>query len=91
MSVSLAACLLVGSALAACGAFALGWRRSLGEALVALPMLGAGAAVCLAGASRFAALRQDPSTGQELAALVCVSALAAVILAAGWTRRGTAR
>lgn len=91
MTGPLTLCLVAGSAIAACGVFALTWRRSVAEALVALPMLAGGAAICLAGVSRFAALRQDPSTGQELAALVCVGALAAVILGVGWTGRGVAR
>ena len=91
MTVSLVSCLFAGCAVAACGVLALGWRRSPADALVALPTLAAGAAICLAGASRFAALRQDPLTGQELAALVCVAALAAVVLGVGWSTRGTPR
>jgi hypothetical protein len=91
VTVTLVSCLYAGCAVAACGVFALGWRRSPTDALVAVPALAAGAAICLAGASRFAALRQDPLTGQELAALVCVAALAAVVLGVGWTARGTPR
>lgn len=89
--ITLVPCLLVGSALAVCGVFALGWRRSAAEALVGLPMIASGAAVCMAGASRFAALRQDAATGQELAALLCVAALAGVILGVGWAGRGVPR
>lgn len=88
---SLVSCLLVGSAITGCGVFALAWRRSPTEALVALPMVGAGIAICFAGASRFAALRQDPDTGQEMAALVSLLALAWTILAVGWASRGTSR
>ena len=91
MSVTLAACLVVGSAVAACGALAVLWRRSLGESLVALPILAAGAAICLAGASRFAALRQDPLTGQEMAIMVSLIALAGTLLGTGWIGRGTGR
>ena len=91
MSVTLAACLIVGSAVAACGALAVLWRRSPGELLVAIPVLGAGGAICLAGVSRFAALRQDPLTGQEMAILVCLVALAGVLLGTGWTGRGAGR
>jgi NADH:ubiquinone oxidoreductase subunit K len=91
MTVSLVACLVVGSAIAACGALGVLWRRSLGESLVALPILAAGAAICLAGASRFAALRQDPLTGQEMAIMVSLAALAGTLLGTGWIGRGTGR
>jgi hypothetical protein len=88
MNASLVACLVLGSALTACGAFALAWRPR-GDRLVALPLLAAGSCVCLAGVSRFAALRQDPLTGQELAALVSLTALVSTVLAVGWAVRET--
>jgi NADH:ubiquinone oxidoreductase subunit K len=91
MNVTLAACLVVGSAVAACGVLAVLWRRSLGESLVALPILAAGGAICLAGASRFAALRQDPLTGQEMAIMVSLVALSATLLGTAWIGRGTGR
>jgi multisubunit Na+/H+ antiporter MnhC subunit len=91
VNVTLASCLVVGSAITGCGVFALVWRRSLTDALVGIPMIAAGIGICFAGASRFAALRQDPDTGQEMAALVSLVALAWTILAAGWGSRGTSR
>jgi hypothetical protein len=91
VSLSFSYALALGAVLVCCGAFAAGWRRDRGGALTALPLLTAGAAICLAGVSRFAANRQDPDTGQELAALVAVAGLAAVILGAAWSGRGAAR
>jgi hypothetical protein len=82
---------VLGSAIASCGVLAVLWRRSLGESLVALPLLAAGAAICLAGASRFAALRQDPLAGQEMAVLVSLLCLAWTVLGTGWSGRGTGR
>lgn len=86
MSLSLAQALVAGGALVACGAFAASWRREPAGALVALPMLAAGAAICLAGVTRFAS-RQEHAAGQELAALVLIVSLAAAIVGAAWTRR----
>jgi hypothetical protein len=84
---SLAGVLSVGAALIACGAFSAVWGQGAARRLIALPVLAAGAALCLAGVSRFAAGRADPDTGQELAALVAVAALAATILGTTWARR----
>jgi len=84
----LAGALSMGVALIACGVFAAAWSRDPARRLAALPVLAAGVALCLAAASRFAAGRADPDTGQELAALVTMAALAATILGAGWTRGG---
>jgi hypothetical protein len=83
--------LAAGAALGCSGAFAVGWRRARDGGLAALPALSAGAAICLAGASRFAAARQDAATGQELAALVLLAGLAAAVLGAAWSGRGAAR
>jgi hypothetical protein len=82
--------LVVGAALIASGAFAAAWGRGPARQLVALPVLAAGAAICLAGVSRLASGRADPDTGQELAGLVVAGALAATVLGAAWARRGDA-
>ena len=82
---------MLGSAIGACGFLAALWRRSAADSLVALPLVAAGAAICLAGASRFAALRQDPLTGQEMAIMAGLLGLAWTLLGAGWTRRGADR
>jgi hypothetical protein len=89
VTLSFAAALVVGALLTSCGAFTAAWRRERGTALAALPMLTAGAAVCMAGASRFAAGAADLETGRELAVLVSVVGLAAAILAAAWGREET--
>jgi len=83
--------LAVGAVLLSCGAFTAVWRRERGGSLAALPMLVAGAAVCLAGASRFSAGAADPSTGEELAVLVSVAGLAAAVLGVAWAGKGAAR
>src|SRR5205807_1493373 len=77
VTLTFAAALGVGALLVACGAFTAAWRREGGPALAALPMLAAGAAVCVAGASRFSAGAADAQTGEELAVLVSVVGLAA--------------
>jgi hypothetical protein len=89
--VSVAAALAVGAALLASGAFAALRGGGAARQLAALPVLGAGASIALAGAARLAAGRADPDSGQELAALVAVAALAATILGVAWARRGAAR
>lgn len=91
MTVTIAHALVVGAVLLGCGALAAAWRRTPSGALAALPMIGAGAAIALAGMGRFAAGPRDPHTGQELAVLVTVAALALTILGAAWSGRGTAR
>jgi hypothetical protein len=87
MTMSFAAALVVGSLLFACGAFTAAWRRERASALAALPMLAAGAIVCMAGVTRFSAGAQDPQTGQELAVFASVLGLAAAILGAAWARK----
>jgi hypothetical protein len=91
VTLTFAAALGVGALLVACGAFTAAWRREEGSALVALPMLAAGAAVCAAGASRFSAGAADPQTGEELAALALVVGLAAAILGRALTGRRAER
>jgi len=54
-------------------------------------MLAAGAAVCMAGVSRFSAGAADPQTGEELAALAAVVGLAAAILGRAMTGRRAER
>ncbi|HKF75825.1 MAG TPA: hypothetical protein VKF59_06760 [Candidatus Dormibacteraeota bacterium] len=83
MSLSFAQVLIVASLLLGCGALAAARRL-----LAALPSLAAGAALCMAGVARFAAGRQDPDTGRELAVLVLVLGLATAILGAAWARGG---
>jgi hypothetical protein len=85
------AALVVGALLISCGAFTAAWRRERASALAALPMLAAGAVVCMAGVTRFSAGAQDPQTGQELAVLASVLGLAGAILGAAWARKGAAR
>ncbi|HSR25260.1 MAG TPA: hypothetical protein VLW53_17015, partial [Candidatus Eisenbacteria bacterium] len=60
-------------------------------ALAALPMMVAGAAICLAGAGRFSAGAADPDTGQELAVLVSLGGLATAILGVAWAGKGAPR
>jgi len=91
MSLSFGHALVVGAALLSAGALVGVWRRDEGQALAALPALTGGAAICMAGVTRFAAAGHSPETGQELAALICVAGLAASILGAAWTRRRHAR
>jgi hypothetical protein len=54
-------------------------------------MLAAGAAVCVAGVSRFAAGSTDAQTGEELAALVSVAGLAGAIVGRAFTGRRVER
>jgi hypothetical protein len=91
VTLTFASALIVGALLVSCGAFTAAWRREAGAALVALPMLAAGAAVCVAGVSRFSAGSADAQTGQELAALVSVVGLAAAILGRAMTGRRVER
>jgi hypothetical protein len=90
VTLTFAAALAVGALLVSCGAFTAAWRRE-GAALAALPMFAAGAAVCMAGVTRFSAGAADPQTGQELAVLAVVVGLAAAILGRAFTGRRTER
>ena len=91
MTLSFGHTLVAGAALLSAGALAAVWRRDEGQALAALPALTGGAAICMAGVTRFATAGHSPETGQELAALICIVGLAASILGAAWTRRRPAR
>jgi len=83
--------LIVGGVLVSSGALAAVWRRNEPAALAAVPVLAAGAAVCMAGVTRFAAGARSLETGHELAALICVMGLATSILGAAWMRGRAAR
>jgi hypothetical protein len=89
--VSFAQALVVGGVLVSSGTLAAVWRRNQATAMAAVPVLAAGAAVCTAGVTRFAAGARSLETGQELAALICVMALATSILGAAWMRGRAAR
>ncbi len=91
MTLTFAAPLAVGALLVSCGAFTAAWRREGGTALAALPMLAAGAAVCMAGVTRFSAASGDAQTGQELAVLALVVGVAAAILGRALAGRRTER
>ena len=91
MNLTFSAALVVGALLVSCGAFTAAWRRERGAALAAVPMLVAGAAICLAGASRFSAGAADPDTGRELAVRVSVAGLACAILGVAWAGKGAPR
>jgi len=49
-----------------------------------VPLWVAGGGVIMAGVIRFAALRRDPLSGQEFAAVLAVAALALVVLGTSW-------
>jgi hypothetical protein len=88
---SFAQALVVGGVLVSSGTLAAVWRRNQATAMAAVPVLAAGAAVCMAGVTRFAAGARSLETGQELAALICVMALTTSILGAAWMRGRAAR
>ncbi|WP_434003878.1 hypothetical protein [Candidatus Dormibacter sp.] len=78
--------LVAGTAVVAAGIFAACWSDAPRARLASLPALGAGAAIAFAGVSRFAAGSQDPSSGQEMAALLVVASLAALLLGLAFSR-----
>lgn len=80
MSATLAGVLFVAAALFGAGLLTAVWRRDVVSALAGLPAMGAGAAVAVAAASRFAPSRSEPAAGQELAVLVAVAVLALCVL-----------
>ncbi len=86
MNQPLAVALCAGAAVVAAGVFLACWSDAPRARLASLPALGAGAAIALAGVSRFAAGRQDPSSGQEMAALLVVASLAGLLLGLAFNR-----
>jgi NADH:ubiquinone oxidoreductase subunit K len=85
----LATVLIVAVALVALGAFVATWRRDLTVALAGIPLMFAGAGAAFAGVSRFAAApaRGGQLLGQEVAVLLSVAALAAVVIGVGLAGR----
>jgi NADH:ubiquinone oxidoreductase subunit K len=81
--------LIVAVALVALGAFVATWRRDLTVALAGIPLMFAGAGAAFAGVSRFAAApaRGGQLLGQEVAVLLSVAALAAVVIGLGLAGR----
>jgi NADH:ubiquinone oxidoreductase subunit K len=82
---------LVAAALVATGAFAAAYRRDLGAALVALPLLGSGTALAMVGATRLGATLRDPMSGQEFGILIMIATLAGVLLGVGLLGREATR
>jgi NADH:ubiquinone oxidoreductase subunit K len=92
MSAGLVPVLFVAAGLVSVGAFAVVWRRDLTHALAGIPLMFAGAGAAFVGVSRFAAAPAGGSQllGQEVAVLLAVAALAAVVLGGGLAgREGT--
>jgi NADH:ubiquinone oxidoreductase subunit K len=89
MTVGLVAVLFVAAGLVAIGAFVCAWRRDLTVALAGIPLMFAGAGTAFAGVSRFAAApaRGAQLLGQEVAVLLAIAALAAVVLGVGLAGR----
>jgi NADH:ubiquinone oxidoreductase subunit K len=89
MTAGLVAVLFVAAGLVAVGAFIAAWRRDLTVALGGVPLMFAGAGTAFAGVSRFAAApaRSGQLLGQEVAVLLAVAALAAVVLGVGLAGR----
>jgi hypothetical protein len=91
VTVGLVAVMWVASALVAAGALAAAWRRDLGAALAAIPLVFGGAAVAFAGVARFAAAGGPPILGQAIAVLIAAAALALVALGVGIAGREATR
>jgi len=93
MTVGLVGVLFVAAALVAIGAFVCAWRRDLTVALTGIPLMFAGAGAAFAGVSRFAAApaRGAQLMGQEVAVLLAIAALAAVVLGVGLAGREARR
>jgi len=89
MTVGMVAVLFVAAGLVAIGAFVCAWRRDLTVALAGIPLMFAGAGAAFAGVSRFAAApaRGAQLLGQEVAVLLAIAALAAVVLGVGLAGR----
>ncbi len=86
MTVGLPHVVFVASGLFCAGAFAAAYRRDVLSMLAGVPLMLGGAAVLFAGVTRFAAIRLDPVSGQEFAAVLGVVALALVLLGRSWAR-----
>lgn len=86
MTVGFAHVVFTAAAIFCAGAFATAYRRDPLGMLSGVPLMLGGAAVLLAGVSRFAAIRQDPISGQEFAVALAVAALAAVLAGRAWLR-----
>jgi len=89
MTVGLVAVLFVASGLVATGAFVAAWKRDLTVALAGIPLMFAGAGTAFVGVSRFAAAPVGSAQllGQEVAILLSVAAVAAVVLGIGLAGR----
>ena len=83
MSVGVVHFLVLGSALVAAGALAIGYRRDLEAALAGVPLMLAGAGIGFVGASRFAAIKPEVFAGQEMAVLLALAAFALGLLGLG--------
>jgi hypothetical protein len=86
MTVGVIHFLFVGAAAFAAGAFLLGRQWSFTGALAAIPLLLGGAGLDAAAVGRFAGSAKDVASGQELAVLAAVFALAFTGLGAGLAR-----
>jgi NADH:ubiquinone oxidoreductase subunit K len=91
MTAGLVAVLFVAAGMVALGAFTAAWRRELGAALAAVPLMFAGAGIAFAGVARFSATGAHELAGQEMAALLAVAALALVGLGLGIAGREAPR
>jgi multisubunit Na+/H+ antiporter MnhC subunit len=89
MTVGLVSVLFAAAGLVAVGVFVAVWRRDLTHALAGIPLMFAGAGAAFVGVSRFAAAPSGGAQllGQEVAALLSVAALAAVVLGVGLAGR----
>ena len=84
MSVGILHVLFVAAAVLTGGGFVAGYRRGPASALAGIAVMLGGAAIAMAGVSRFAASGLDPLSGQAFAILIALAALAVVGLGAGW-------
>lgn len=91
IEVGIAQPLAVGAAVFAIGALAAAFRRDGATMLRALPLMGGGVAIALAGASRLASSSEDPLAGQELAVLVAIAVLALTAVGTAALLRGDRR
>jgi NADH:ubiquinone oxidoreductase subunit K len=89
VSAGIVSVFFVAVALVGIGAFIATWRRDLTHALAGIPLMFAGGGTAFAGVSRFAAAPAGSTQllGQEVAVLLSVAALAAVVLGVGLAGR----